>query len=96
LVPSGSRAEYPPLQKLNNAQYISLLFKGEAERIKDKVSLGSLVTSRGKKYHVSIAGQPLISDSTGQNITGPGELKIILDGGRENELHYDALCNKSD
>jgi len=78
--------------KLDHAQYLALLFKGEAERIKDKVSLGSLVTSRGKKYHVSIAGQPLITDSTGQSIAHPGELKIILDGSRENELHYDSLA----
>lgn len=78
--------------KLDNAQYISLLFKGEAERIKDKVGLGTLSAS-GKKYHVYISGQPVITDSNGQSITKTqGELQTILEGGRESEINYDAMA----
>ncbi|MDP2692689.1 MAG: hypothetical protein Q8O88_03575 [bacterium] len=77
--------------KLDNSQYIALLFKGEAERIKDKVSLGSLVTPKGKKYNVSVAGQPVITDSDGRAIAHPGELKPILESNREKCLHYDSL-----
>lgn len=79
--------------KLDNAQYISLLFKGEAERIKDKVMLGHIHTPAGRRYHIAVAGQPLITTHTGQPVTHPGELKLFLDGGRETAINYDTLAH---
>jgi hypothetical protein len=80
--------------KLDNAQFISLLFKGEAERIKDKVNIGNFFnTHKGRKYHISVAGQPAITDSKGQPIAHPGELKIFLEGSRENEINYDSMAH---
>jgi len=79
--------------KLDNAQYISMLFKGEAERIKDKVSIGSFFnTSKGRKYHISVAGQPLVTDSNGQAIDKSG-LETLLKHDRENELNYDSMAH---
>src|ERR1035437_1784047 len=79
--------------KLDNAQYISMLFKGEAERIKDKVNIGSFFnTLKERRYHISVAGQPLVTDSTGQ-VVEKTQLESILKQDKEASLNYDRMAH---
>jgi len=79
--------------KLDNAQYIALTLKSEADRIKGRLYIGKFAAASGKKYPVSINGQPTMTDSDGVFLQGsPMELSILLKDGRENEINFDTLA----
>lgn len=78
--------------KLDNAQYISMLLKGEAEKARGKVGLGTIVTKAGRKYNLSVSGQPTATNSNGENVQTHSVVGALLKEGRENELNYDTLA----
>lgn len=78
--------------KLDNAQYISMLLKGEAEKSRGKIGLGSIVTSTGRKYSLSVSGIPVATDSNGEAINSQTTLGKLLEEGRESELNFDTTA----
>ena len=77
---------------LDDAQYIALLMKGEADRGKGRAVIGSVEVRGGRKYHVSIVGQPAITDHKGQSVTSHSALASMIRENRTDELNFDALA----
>lgn len=77
--------------KLDDAQYIALVLKGEAERGKGRVVLGSIQVE-GRRYHIAVVGQPAITDHKGVTISNRAILATALEENKVEELNFDALA----
>lgn len=77
--------------KLDDAQYIALLLKGEADRGKGRAIIGTINLS-GRKYHVAIVGSPTITDHKGETVNSHTALASMLRENRTDELNFDALA----
>ena len=76
---------------LDNAQYFSMLLHNEVNREKGTFPLGSVKTSTGKSYHVSLNGHTTPTDHKGQALTHADMLKLLLEEGRESDVNFDTL-----
>jgi hypothetical protein len=80
--------------KLDNAQYIAMLF-GEGEGSKSmSAEIGSFKTPDGRRFRATICGlRPVITSHEGVSISDSNTMGRMLSEGRENELFFETLAH---
>lgn len=77
--------------KLDDAQYIAMTLKGEADRGKGRVDIGK-VEIAGRIYNVSIVGHPMVTNHNGESITSNIALAPIIIEDKLDEINFDTLA----